>query len=304
MFLKNLKISLSFTIVFLFFIACENKRGLVNNPENYRPRYKENGGKIPTVFFNRNKVINETQYIAALAKLKQARIDGGKKTINKRDNENIIKDSTEVVVQEVSNEIQLEIDSLYKKLDKIDPYDDKSNVTLLEVLTQLNDLYYKKIKPYEKLKKKSVNTLKSDLMFQTGKSQLSNVGITEIQKLTNAIEDEIRDWKEYVDDHNEQIFKNDQYKVTIQINGYADKQGDASYNKKLSYERAKEVREVFIKDLKKITTKYGIRYSVNYEGKGEELPPNITNSPSQDDPKRRICVIYSVVGPLTLLKSK
>ena len=304
MFLKYSKIVLLFTILILFSSSCMNKRGIVNNPENYRPRYRENGGKIPTVFFNRNKVINETQYIAALAKLKQARIDGGKKTNYKRDNDNIAKDSTELVVQEVSDQIQIEIDSLYKTLEKLDPYDDNSNFTLLEVLTQLNDLYYKKIKPYEKLKKKSVNTLKSDLMFQTGKSQLSNVGISEIQKLTNAIEDEIRDWKEYVDDHNEQIFKNDQYKVTIQINGYADKQGDTNYNKKLSYERAKEVREVFIKDLKKITSKYGIRYSVNYEGKGEELPLNVVDSPNQDDPKRRICIVYSVVGPLTLLKSK
>ena len=275
-------------------------RDTLNNPENYQAKYKDNGGKMPTLFFNKSKVIKETQYMAAIAVLKKAREDGGKIKNRQRSNRQV--DSTEVIVDIVSNAIQSEIDDLYKDLEKLDPLDDNSHKTILEVLAKVNDLYYKKIKPYKILKNKSVKTLSSDLSFKTGESELKMEGLNEIRVFIRNIEDDIIDWKAYVDDHNNEIFANDRFKITVQINGYADKQGSKENNLKLSATRAEEVREAFIGELKKISKKYSIVYSVNFEGKGEELPPGAIDLGKDNDPKRRVCIITSVLGPMKLIQ--
>ena len=280
-------------------------RGTVNNPENYQAKYKDNGGKMPTLFFNKGKVVKETQYMTALAILKKAREDGGKPPKGKRTPKEVGKiDSTEVVIDMVSAKIQEEIDELYKEFEKIDPLDDNAHKTILEVLTKVNDLYYKKINPYKILKNKSVNTLSSDLSFNTGKSKLIQEGYTEINALIKKIEHEILDWKAYVDDHNNEIFATDRFKITIHINGYADKQGSSENNQKLSTERAEEVREAFVIELKKLSANHSLVYSVNFEGKGEELPPGTMDTGKDNDPKRRVCVITSVVGPMKLITAK
>ncbi len=306
---KSFFISLSIGII-LFSCGSQSptfwgrKAPTVTSVEKYKPRYKDNGGKIPTMFFNQNKVLAESKYMVTLAALKKAREDAGRKP-SKRDepvSESSSVDSAQVVINQVSEQIQKEIDQLVLKLGELDPYDDSSHDKALQVMTELNDLYYKKINPYQKLRNKSINTIKSDFVFQTGKSDINNAGVTEIQRLVKKIEDEIIDWKAYVDDHNNKIFADDLYKITIQINGYADKQGNSKNNVKLSQERANKVRECFIKELKKLSSKYNVRYSVNFVGKGEELPPGVTESNKEDDPKRRISMIYSVVGPFSLLK--
>jgi len=284
------------TLIVLSITSCLT-RG-THSADTYKPRYSENGGLIPTLFFNQQKVNNEKKYISALEAIKKARVDAG---LYNKELSTSQKDSTEMLIDGVGNSISKQIDSLELKLNSINPYIDSEN-TVLSVLNELNNLYYNKINPFNKLKNKSVNTLKSDLLFQTGKSDISGAGVFEIQNLIKNIENEIVEWKTYKDEKSNKIFSNDIFKITIQINGYADKQGDEASNKKLSVERAKEVRDVFVKELKKITTKYNLRYSVNFDGKGEELPPNVSDNSKADDPKRRVCVIYIVVGPLSLLK--
>jgi outer membrane protein OmpA-like peptidoglycan-associated protein len=284
----------SFVIIILQSCLSKGK----HSADTYKPRYSDNGGIIPTLFFNQEKVNNEKKYIAALEAIKKARIDAG--LYNKGINSSST-DSTEILINSVGNSISKQIDSLELVLNSINPYINPDN-TVLTVLSELNNLYYNRINPFNKLRNKSVNTLKSDFLFQTGKSDISTSGTIEIQNLIKNIENEILEWKSYKDENDKKIFSNDIFKITRQINGYADKQGDETSNKKLSFERAKEVRDVFVKELKKLTTKYGIRYSVNFEGKGEELPPNVLDNSKLDDPKRRVCVIYIVVGPLSLLK--
>lgn len=288
--------------VLLFITSCsigKYNRDKINNSEYYQPVFKENGGKKSANFINKLRVIRETEYMVVLAALKKAREAGSIKPPPRGSTVKL--DSTDIEINAVSLQIQYEIDNLYKELGTIDPLDDNSHKTCLSVLTKINDLYYKKINPYKIFRNKTINELEGDFSFKTGKSQLKEEGINEVQKLINNFESEIKEWKNYTDDHNQKIFENDRYKLTVQINGYADKQGSEETNLKLYHDRAKEVREVFINQFKKLNMKYSINLSINFAEKGELLPAGVIDNGKNDDPKRRICVVSSILGPLRLI---
>ena len=43
------------------------------------------------------------------------------------------------------------------------------------------------------------------------------------------------------------------------------------------------------------------QYEIFIYPKGEKLPPGIEDNGEKDDPRRRICILKSIVGPMILL---
>lgn len=285
------------SIVVIFGYSCQiGKYNLEsrNNINYYKPIYRENGGKKATNIFNKGKVDKETQHMAYLAKMNKILIDmkkdpGGTSVVD-----------TEI--EKVRIGIQKEIDELYTKLNAIDPFSNKDHDKYLEITTQLNDLYYRKIKPFNEFKKKKIIKLESGISFNTGKSTLKPAGYDEINSIIRNIEQDILKWKEYVDDHNQKIFENDNYKLTVYVAGYADKQGNSADNLILSRERALSIKTALFEEIKKLSEKYNIVPHIEDEGKGEELPPGVIDNGKDNDERRRICLISSVIGPISLLK--
>lgn len=291
--MRNILI-LSTILVLLY--SCQSGRYAIKPIENgkySRPTYKANGGEKPTTIFNKRKVDNEARNMALYAALTNTLGPGPTFTTGT---------IVDTEIEKVRVGIQKEIDELFNKLNAIDPLRNKDHEKYLEITTQLNDLIYKKIKPYQAFKKKTIIKIESGISFNTGKSTLKTAGYDELISIIRNIELDILKWKEYVDDHNQKIFENDNYKLTVHIAGYADKQGNSADNLNLSKERAFSIKAAFFEELKKLSLKYNIDPHIDDEGKGEELPPGVIDNGKDNDERRRICLISSVIGPISLLK--
>jgi outer membrane protein OmpA-like peptidoglycan-associated protein len=107
--------------------------------------------------------------------------------------------------------------------------------------------------------------------------------------------------------HNERIFKNDEFRTIVLINGYSDKQGTGSnearkkINQELSENRAKAVAAEFEKQLSIIKKKFKLDFVISFVGHGENLPPSYVDNGKKADPSRRVSSISLVVGPKILL---
>jgi len=142
--------------------------------------------------------------------------------------------------------------------------------------------------------------LQSDISFETGKHDLKEKGKSELNNMVNEIEELILGWNHF-DNYK---YKDKQKVITVIIVGYADLQGSStihtrrSHNLKLSENRAYSIEEHLKSKFAYLIGKYNIVVDIKSEGRGEELPPNVTDTVSIKNPQRRVCLISSSVSPI------
>lgn len=259
-------------------------------------KYDINGGSKKSNLFNKKKAQREKEYLEICAAF-----DKVKSLVAKQATAfgTIPIEHKPKALEGKMKEVENRIDSLYFLLKKVDPYTNEGYKKQLKILVQLNDLTYNRVIPIGDiiLKTKEIKELKSDYSFRTGSSKLEIGAIDEIKKQILNLEKDIIEWKNYLGNHNEKIFLNNNFKLMVVVDGYADKVGDSKSNLKLSEERAKSVRNEFLKQLEDLKKSYNVSIDIMHYGKGEELPPGIEDNGLENDERRRICRIMSVVGP-------
>ncbi|MDQ3191289.1 MAG: OmpA family protein [Bacteroidota bacterium] len=261
-----------------------------------KAQYDINGGTKKVNLLNTRMAERERQYVQTDSLYNKAKLLIEQQRIALND----IQSSHKLEGLEKATGVSEEkINALYEKLKIIDPYSQKGHKKSLEILTEINDLIYSRIIPIGSLivKNKEVKELQGDFSFKTGSSKLTETGVIEIKKHVNQLEQEILEWKSYLNNHNERIFEFDKHKLLVIIEGYADKQGSEKQNLKLSEDRAEAVRNEFVSNFNSLALKYNIIFRVSFEGKGIALPPGINDNGMQVDARRRICRVMSVVGP-------
>ena len=169
-------------------------------------------------------------------------------------------------------------------------------------LVEINNLYSNIIQPYVEIYNIKVKELQGDFSFKSGSHKLTESGQKDIEALVQSIENDIIEWKKYVNNFNHKIFSNEVFKLMVVIDGYADKQGSDESNLILSAKRAEEVKNYFEKMLDPLSKKHKVIFDLNAYGKGETLPPGIEDNGKETDHRRRICRIMSVVGPKSFME--
>jgi len=141
--------------------------------------------------------------------------------------------------------------------------------------------------------------LKSDVYFDTGSSIISKTGEEELKKIiANDFNTLITEWK------NEEAYGNKPMKVKIKIIGYADLQGSPNIelrqnkNLAISKKRAESVKNIVGLYLEELKKKHQIQIQIEFEGKGEEAPPKLTDISLINNPDRRVCYISGYVIPV------
>jgi outer membrane protein OmpA-like peptidoglycan-associated protein len=288
--------------VFLVFIlnACSVSKGSIKtvkvrtesqrylpSSELYQPIYKPNGGEKNKTIFNNGKVEREAQLITALKAL-------GGPIRPQEASDDMVDKSIQRAINNLNNQI-IELEQQLLKLDltKKDSFED-----VISLLEKIHRLKCEHIEGVTLLKKK-VDKLYGDISFKVGSSEVSTKGIQNIDNMINRIEKEVSDWKSYLNSCNVKIFEQDLFVVMIQIDGYADQQGNESNNLSLSQKRADSVKKIVLDRLNKLLIDKKIKIIFNKvysNGKGEQLPPGVLQG-LEDDPLRRVCVINSIVGP-------
>ena len=220
-------------------------------------------------------------------------------------------DSTERI-----KEIDVQLDNLMARtqqiinsLNEIDPYSPSGHEKSLLLAIELNDLLFHYIYPVGELilANKEIKNISADISFETGSAELTKDGKVAISTLIQTISKDIADWKSYLDQHNENVFNQDEYKTILVINGYSDLQGVGNEkarterNQDLSEKRAAAVASEFEKQLTVLKTKLNLTYSVTFFGMGENLPPQQIDNGKLNNPNRRITTVSMVVGPKILL---
>lgn len=292
----------NFTTIFLFLIltimlSCNTSKQFT------KARYNINNGSKKVNVINKRKAEWETQYLKTDSLYNSTKVLLAQQKLALSSIESAHKSSGLEKARDVSEE---QINLLYEQLKQVNPYSQDGHKKSLEILTQINDLIYNRIIPIGTLivKNKQIKELQGDFSFKTGSSKLSESGINEIKKQLDQLENDIYEWKGYLNNHNERIFEKDRFKLTVIIEGYADKQGSDKQNLKLSSERAESVRNEFVKQINLLATKHKLLFDVNFEGKGELLPPGVIDNGKEVDSNRRICRIISVVGPSRFVDSE
>jgi outer membrane protein OmpA-like peptidoglycan-associated protein len=154
---------------------------------------------------------------------------------------------------------------------------------------------------------KELKNIAADISFDTGSSVISTEGKKLITGILDSIKTDIQSWRKYLDNHDENVFSNEDYSTILIISGYSDTQGSGDEktrverNLALSEARAKAVAAEFEKQLKALDVKWKLSFKISYEGKGEVLPPAITDDKQKNNPNRRVTTIRMVVGPKILL---
>ena len=179
----------------------------------------------------------------------------------------------------------------------------------MRLAIELNDLLYNYVYPIGELivSNKEIKNISADISFDTGSSILTKQGKVAITQLIETITKDIAEWKVYLDQHNENIFDQEDYKTILIINGYSDLQGTGNAtersekNLELSKKRAAAVAAEFEKQLAELNTKLKLTYNVKFYGQGENLPPKQVENGKVNNPDRRITTISMVVGPKILL---
>jgi outer membrane protein OmpA-like peptidoglycan-associated protein len=220
-------------------------------------------------------------------------------------------DSTERIkeIDAQLNRLMARTEEIIKSLNETDPYTPEGHEKSLSLAKELNDLLYKYAVPLGELisANKEIKNISADISFDTGSSLISAEGKRLITSMLDSIKADIKDWGNYLDHHNEQIFADEDYSTILIISGYSDKQGSGDEktrterNLELSEARAKAVAAEFEKQLKALDVKWKLSFKISYEGKGEVLPPAITDDKQKNNPNRRVTTIRMVVGPKILL---
>jgi outer membrane protein OmpA-like peptidoglycan-associated protein len=265
-----------------------------NDVKSYQPKYYDNGGDTKTNFLNKKSIAVEKEIIVELIRKEKINLSKLSKVNNDGATTNTVKN--EIL------EINRQIENLENRLNNISNDDVNAHQKILNILVEMNDLKCKLIDGTNQLLIKT-NKIFGDISFNTGKSNLTKRGKSELDDIVTSIENDIYEWKRYLNSCNERIFENEVFIVVIDIDGYADAIGSTNANLNLSKERALEVKkqlEIRFYNLIEQKRLNIIFNKINAKGYGEKLPPGIYASKS-NDPERRVCYVYSVVGPSKLL---
>ena len=297
-------------LIFLFIcslalFACKDT-GVLVKPKFKTTIFRGVQGETEVNNFNRKQAEREKSLAATLEKADEAlrRLEDQKKMFYSIDSSERI------------NEIDVQLDKLIARtkqiidlLNETDPYSPAGNEKALRLAVELNDLLYNYVYPIGELivSNKEIKNISADISFDTGSSILTKPGKVAISQLIETITKDIAEWKVYLDQHNENIFDQEEYKTILIINGYSDLQGAgnatdrAEKNLELSKKRAAAVAAEFEKQLAELNTKLKLTYNVKFYGQGENLPPKQVENGKVNNPDRRITTISMVVGPKILL---
>jgi len=220
-------------------------------------------------------------------------------------------DSTERI-KEIDDQLTRLIartEEIIKSLNETDPYTPEGHEKSLRLAQELNDLLYKYVVPLGDLiaANKELKNIAADISFDTGSAIISEDGKKLITGMLDSIKADIQGWRNYLDNHNENVFSDEDYSTILIISGYSDKQGvgdektRTERNQVLSEARAKAVAAEFEKQLKSLDVKWKLNFRISYEGKGEILPPSVSDDKQKNNPNRRVTTIRMVVGPKILL---
>jgi len=198
-----------------------------------------------------------------------------------------LKDSLQTIVNDIADK------ESQKKLD-FNSMLDYSNL----LNEKLNRLTEKNVIVETAVRNTSEITLKSDISFVTGRYDLRTDGISVLKIVVSEIEKKIIKWN---------TIKNGAYryypkKITVIVVGYADLQGASNINLRkktnldLSEKRSATVANFLNDELTRLKDNYNIEIRLINKGLGEELPPNIKDTWSIDNPNRRICLISTNVS--------
>jgi len=256
--------------------------------------------------FNRKQAEREKSLAETLEKADEAmrRLQDQKKMFYSIDSSERIQ---EIDVQ--LNKLMERTQQIINALNETDPYSPNGHEKSLRLATELNDLLFHYVYPVGELilANKDIKNISADISFETGKSELTKEGKGAITNLIQTIATDIAEWKVYLDQHNENVFNEEEYKTILIINGYSDLQGAGSAevravrNKELSEKRAAAVAAEFEKQLTALKTKMNLTYLVKFFGQGENLPPQQVDNGKINNPSRRVTTISMVVGPKILL---
>ena len=297
-------------LIFLFIcslalFACKDT-GVLVKPKFKTTIFRGVQGETEVNNFNRKQAEREKSLAATLEKADEAlrRLEDQKKMFYSIDSSERI------------NEIDVQLDKLIVRtkqiidlLNETDPYSPAGNEKALRLAVELNDLLYNYVYPIGELivSNKEIKNISADISFDTGSSILTKPGKVAITQLIETITKDIAEWKVYLDQHNENIFDQEEYKTILIINGYSDLQGAGNAaersekNLELSKKRAAAVAVEFEKQLAELNTKLKLTYNVKFYGQGENLPPKQVENGRVNNPDRRITTISMVVGPKILL---
>ena len=299
------KTTFYFLLLLLIATACKDS-GVLVKPKYNTTVFHGQKGETEVNALNRKQAEREKSLADQIEKAEEAmrKLDEQKKMFYTIDSSERIK------------EIDMQLESLMartaeiiKSLNETDPYTPEGHEKTLRLAKELNDLLYIYVFPLGELitANKEIKNISADISFDTGSSIITNEGKSEIAKIMLGIQNDISEWKKYMDHHNEQVFSNEEYATILMISGYSDKQGSGDEksrikrNQELSTERAKAVSTEFEKQLKALSVKWKLTYRISYEGKGEMLPPTVNEDANKNNPNRRITTIRMVVGPRILL---
>ena len=263
--------------------------------------YKGEKGEKGVNNLNKNRAEREKEHFSALEKADEAKriLEAEQVEMNKID-------TTERV-----GEIEMALQKIYERTEKIieelnstSPYSFNGHEKTLKLAAELNDLMQNYIEPLTKMieANKEVKKIGGDISFNIGSSELNNNGKKEISKLIKSIKTDIKNWDDYLENHNVNIFKDSVYRLMIIVNGYADAQGDEQKNLQLSKLRAESVANEILEQVNEYDFGQELLIDVDIKGRGEATPPNLDESELKaNSPERRISRISMVVGPKILL---
>lgn len=308
---------LFFLVIFIsvITIGCGNSKGFgkrrYTTSSYSRPKFKstvykgQRGTKSVTIF-NKRQASREKAFVETLEKAEKAL-----KLIEDQKNMFSKIDSTQKINQ-IDEQLQksfIRSQEIINDLNSINPGTASGHQKALSLASELNDLLYRQVFPVGELinSNKNITRLGADITFKTGSSELTETGKKEISKLIDSLKLDIISWKKYLDHHNEQIFKIDDFRTIIVINGYSDRQGTGSnetrkkYNQELSEKRAAAVAQEFEIHLTNLKKQLKLDYEIKFVGHGENLPPTYVDTGKKVDENRRVSSISLVVGPKILL---
>lgn len=263
--------------------------------------YKGEKGEKGVNNLNKNRAEREKEHFSALEKADEAKriLEAEQVEMNKID-------TTERV-----GEIEIALQKIYERTEKIieelnstSPYSFNGHEKTLKLAAELNDLMQNYIEPLTKMieANKEVKKIGGDISFNIGSSELNNNGKKEISKLIKSIKTDIKNWDDYLENHNVNIFKDSVYRLMIIVNGYADAQGDEQKNLQLSKLRAESVANEILKQVNEYDFGQELLIDVDIKGRGEATPPNLNEKDLKaNSPERRISRVSMVVGPKILL---
>lgn len=264
-----------------------------NLSKDYQPLYQSNGGQVKDNVFNKNKAQRESEFMETIrvlgSHIEKPRT-GGTTIVDKEIESAIIATNNKII-------------ALQKRLLEIDLAGTDTQMEIILLLKEINDLRCKRIDAINQFLNKKVNKFFGDVSFKVGSSEISTSGKEQISTMMKGILGDIDQWKAYVSACNEKVFENELFIVVMDVAGYADQRGSESSNLKLSRDRAFAVRDEIIDQLNIISVDQNVSIvfdKIFADGFGEKLPPGVPQK-GEDDPNRRICLISSVVGPSAIL---